>query len=142
MKRIYCRRRDSGFTLIELLVVVIILGLLASLVAPKFFGKLGTSKQHIAKAQIENFGAALDEFRLDNGRYPTTAEGLEALLKAPDGLEKWAGPYLPKAVPKDPWGHEYVYRSPGEHGDYDLLSYGQDGEPGGEGENKDIVSWE
>ncbi len=136
------RRRESGFTLIELLVVVIILGLLASLVAPKFFGKLGASKQKIAKAQIENFGAALDEFRLDNGRYPTTAEGLAALREAPDGMEKWAGPYLPKAIPKDPWGHEYVYRSPGEHGDYDLESYGQDGEPGGEGENTDIVSWE
>ncbi len=136
------RRRQSGFTLIELLVVVIILGLLASLVAPKFFGKLGASKQKIAKAQIENFGAALDEFRLDNGRYPTTAEGLAALREAPDGMEKWAGPYLPKAIPKDPWGHEYVYRSPGEHGDYDLISYGQDGEPGGEGENADIVSWE
>lgn len=136
------RRRESGFTLIELLVVVIILGLLASLVAPKFFGKLGASKQKIAKAQIENFGAALDEFRLDNGRYPTTAEGLAALREAPDGMEKWAGPYLPKPIPKDPWGHEYVYRSPGEHGDYDLVSYGQDGEPGGEGENTDIVSWE
>ncbi|MBW2080615.1 MAG: type II secretion system major pseudopilin GspG, partial [Deltaproteobacteria bacterium] len=107
--------RDSGFTLIELLVVVIIIGLLASLVAPKFFGKLGGSKQKITKAQIELFGAALDEFRLDNGRYPNAEEGLLALRDKPEGLENWAGPYLPKAVPKDAWRHEYVYSSPGEH---------------------------
>ena len=134
--------RDSGFTLIELLVVVIIIGLLASLVAPKFFGKLGMSKQKTAKAQIELFGAALDEFRLDNGRYPNAEEGLSALRDKPEGLENWAGPYLPKAIPKDTWGHEYVYSSPGEHYDYDLISYGRDGEPGGEDEDSDIVSWE
>lgn len=134
--------RDSGFTLIELLVVVIIIGLLASLVAPKFFGKLGTSRQKTAKAQIELFGAALDEFRLDNGRYPDTEEGLAALIDKPEGLENWAGPYLPKAIPKDPWGHEYVYSSPGEHYDYDLISYGRDGEEGGEDEDSDIVSWQ
>jgi len=134
--------RDSGFTLIELLVVVIIIGLLASLVAPKFFGKLGASRQKTAKAQIELFGAALDEFRLDNGRYPDTEEGLSALRDKPEDLENWSGPYLPKAIPKDPWGHEYVYRSPGEHYDYDLISYGRDGEQGGEGEDSDIVSWE
>ena len=138
------RRRiksEEGFTLIELLVVVIIIGLLAGLVAPKFFGKLSKSRINTAKAQIELFGAALDEFRLDNGRYPTTEEGLEALRKKPEGLENWAGPYLPKEIPKDPWGHDYVYRSPGEHGDYDLMSYGRDGQPGGEGEDADIVSW-
>jgi len=134
--------RDSGFTLIELLVVVIIIGLLASLVAPKFFGKLGTSRQKTAKAQIELFGAALDEFRLDNSRYPSTEEGLLALREKPEGLENWAGPYLPKAIPRDPWGHEYVYSSPGEHYDYDLISYGRDGEAGGEGEDSDILSWE
>lgn len=134
--------RDSGFTLIELLVVVIIIGLLASLVAPKFFGKLGTSRQKTAKAQIELFGAALDEFRLDNGRYPDTEEGLSALRDKPEGLENWAGPYLPKAIPKDPWGHEYVYTSPGEHYDYDIICYGRDGEEGGEDEDSDIVSWE
>ena len=132
---------ESGFTLIELLVVVIIIGLLASLVAPKFFGKLGTSRQKTAKAQIELLGQALDEFRLDNGRYPTTDEGLEALRKKPEGLPNWAGPYLPKPVPKDPWGRDYVYRSPGEHGDYDLYSYGRDGQEGGEGEDADVVSW-
>jgi general secretion pathway protein G len=134
--------RDSGFTLIELLVVVIIIGLLASLVAPKFFGKLGMSRQKTAKAQIELFGAALDEFRLDNGRYPDAEEGLLALRDKPDGLENWSGPYLPKAIPKDPWGHDYVYSFPGEHYDYDLVCYGRDGEPGGEDEDSDIVSWE
>ena len=132
---------QKGFTLIELLVVVIIIGLLASLVAPKFFGKLAQSRIKTAKAQIELFGAALDEFRLDNGRYPTTEEGLQALRTRPEGLENWAGPYLPKEIPKDPWGHDYVYKSPGEHGDYDLLSYGRDGQPGGEGEDADVVSW-
>ena len=132
----------SGFTLIELLVVVIILGMLAALVAPKFFGKLGTSKQKTAKAQIHLFETALDEFRLDNGRYPTTEEGLEALRKKPEGLPNWAGPYLPKPIPKDPWGRPYVYKSPGEHGEYDLYSLGRDGQEGGEGEDKDIVSWE
>jgi len=135
-------RDDKGFTLIELLVVVIIIGLLASLVAPKFFGKLGASRQKTAKAQIALLGNALDEFRLDNGRYPTTEEGLEALRTKPEGLNNWAGPYLPKPVPKDPWGHDYVYRCPGEHGDYDLFSYGRDGQEGGEGEDADIVSWE
>ncbi|MFO8239686.1 MAG: type II secretion system major pseudopilin GspG [Dissulfuribacterales bacterium] len=133
---------DLGFTLIELLVVVIIIGLLASLVAPKFFGKLAMSKQKTAKAQIELIGAALDEFRLDNGRYPTTEQGLSALREKPEDLENWAGPYMPKAIPKDPWGHEYVYTAPGEHYDYDLVSYGRDGEPGGEDEDADIVSWE
>lgn len=133
---------DWGFTLIELLVVVIIIGLLASLVAPKFFGKLAMSKQKTAKAQIELIGAALDGFRLDNGRYPTTEQGLSALREKPEDLENWAGPYMPKAIPKDPWGHEYVYTAPGEHYDYDLVSYGRDGEPGGEDEDADIVSWE
>lgn len=136
------KARQSGFTLIELLVVVIIIGLLASLVAPKFFGKVGVSKQNTAKAQIELFGSALDEFRLDTGRYPTMEEGLNALRVKPEGLEKWAGPYLPKAIPRDPWGNEYVYTSPGEHNPYDLQSYGRDGEPGGEGEDSDVVSWE
>ena len=104
-KKIPCRicYDRNGFTLIELLVVVITIGLLAGLVAPKFFGKLGTSRLKTAKAQIELFGSALDEFRLDNGRHPTTEEGLEALRKNPAGLKNWAGPYLPKAIPKDPW---------------------------------------
>lgn len=136
------RRKEAGFTLMELLVVMVIIGLLASLVAPKFFGKLSSSKQKTAKAQIELFGAALDEFRLDNGRYPTTEEGLAALREKPQGLDKWKGPYLPKPVPKDPWSKDYVYKAPGEHGEYDLASYGLDGQPGGTDENADVVSWE
>jgi len=132
---------DKGFSLIELLVVMIIIGLLAALVGPRIFGKVGRARQNAAKAQIEMFGQALELFRLDVGRYPTTAEGLQALRTNPGGLENWDGPYLKKDVPLDPWGHEYVYRSPGEHGDYDILSYGADGVEGGEGEAADIVSW-
>ncbi|MBW1949916.1 MAG: type II secretion system major pseudopilin GspG [Deltaproteobacteria bacterium] len=132
----------QAFTLIELLVVLIILGLLATLVAPKFFGKIDKAKVKTAKTQIELLGSALDDFRLDNGRYPTTDEGLEALRKRPGDLPNWDGPYLPKPVPLDPWGRPYQYCGPGEHGDYDLFSYGKDGVEGGEGYDKDIVSWE
>lgn len=131
----------SGFTLIELIVVIIIIGLLAALVAPRMFGKVEKSKQKATQAQIELFGAALDSFRLDVGRYPTTSEGLDALRTKPGGLEKWDGPYLKKEIPLDPWNHKYIYNIPGAHGDYDLISYGADGMPGGEGENQDIVSW-
>lgn len=135
------RRFDRGFTLIELLIVMIILGLLAALVAPKMFQKVGSSKQKAAKAQIAMLGTALDAFRLDVGRYPNAEEGLDALRKNP-GLDNWDGPYLPKDIPPDPWGKQYVYRYPGEHGDYDLYSMGADGQDGGEGENADVVSWE
>jgi general secretion pathway protein G len=132
----------GGFTLIELMVVMIILGLLAALVAPKMFGRVGQAKQKAAAAQIELFGTALDSFRLDVGRYPTTSEGLEALIVRPSGVESWNGPYLKKQeIPLDPWGHPYHYESPGSHGDYDLYSYGRDGVEGGEGEDADIVSW-
>ncbi|HDD45332.1 MAG TPA: type II secretion system protein GspG [Candidatus Desulfofervidus auxilii] len=133
--------KKEGFTLIELLIVMIILGLLAALVGPTLFKKVEKSKQQAAKTQIELFGAALDAFRLDVGRYPTTEEGLEALVTNP-GIEKWDGPYLKKKIPLDPWGHPYVYKCPGEHGEYDLYSLGADGQIGGEGKNKDIVSWE
>lgn len=133
--------RQSGFTLIELIVVIIIIGLLAAIVAPRMFGKVEKSRQKATQAQIELFGAALDSFRLDVGRYPTTAEGLESLQKRPSGIEKWDGPYLKKEIPLDPWAHRYVYTAPGSHGDYDIVSYGADGAPGGEGENQDIVSW-
>jgi general secretion pathway protein G len=134
--------RRSGFTLIELLVVIIIIGLLAALVGPKLFGRVGKGKQAAAQAQIELFGAALDNFRLDVGRYPTSDEGLRALLVNPGAIENWDGSYLKKEeIPLDPWGHPYVYKSPGEHGDYDILSYGGDGVAGGEGENQDLVSW-
>lgn len=134
-------RDEKGLTLIELMVVIVILGLLAALVAPKMFGRIGESKQKAAKAQIELFGTALDSFRLDVGKYPATSEGLQALRVKPSGLENWNGPYLPKEIPLDPWGHAYNYRSPGEHGDYDLYSFGADNATGGEGENQDIVSW-
>lgn len=139
------KNNRKGFTLIELLVVMIILGLLAALVAPKFFNKVSDSKIKTAKTQIELFGGALDSFYLDIGRYPNTSEGLGALLERPSNIEdtKWKGPYLPKKVlPKDPWGNDYVYKSPGENGKYDLVSYGADGTQGGDGEGKDIVSWE
>ncbi len=137
-----CGRRDSrGFTLIELLVVVFILGLLAALVGPRFFGKVGQSKQAATRVQIELLGSALDQFKLDTGRYPTSQEGLQALQVNPGNLAGWEGPYLKKDVPADPWGQPYQYKSPGEHGDYDLSSYGSDGSPGGEGEASDIMSW-
>lgn len=136
------KRSENGFTLIELLVVIIILGLLSALVAPKFFGKVDKAKQKTAKTQIELFGSALDEFRLDVGRYPTTEEGLNALREKPGNVTNWEGPYLPKAIPLDPWGFPYQYKSPGEHGAYDLFSYGADGAIGGEGNDKDIVNWE
>lgn len=130
-----------GFTLIEIIVVVIIIGLLAALVAPRFLGKVEQSRLKAAQAQIELFGLALDHFRLDTGRYPTTSEGLKALRNRPAGVEKWEGPYLKKEIPQDPWRHDYIYVSPGTHGDYDIFSYGADGVPGGEGNKQDIVSW-
>lgn len=132
---------DQGFTLIEIMIVMIIIGLLAALVAPKFFGRLSSAKLSSAKAQIELFGTALDAFRLDTGRYPTTEEGLKALREKPSGVENWHGPYLPKEIPLDPWKRPYIYKCPGDHGEYDLISYGLDGVEGGEGENQDVVSW-
>ena len=136
-------RNQRGFTLVELLVVIIILGLLAGLVGPRLFGRVGQSKQAAARAQVELLGAGLDQYRLDVGAYPTTAQGLEALVKNP-GVTNWGGPYLKKAgIPKDPWGNAYHYKSPGDGGrDYDIVTYGADGAPGGEGENADITSWE
>lgn len=134
-------RDRKGFTLVELLVVMVIIGLLAALVGPRLFPKLGKGKQSAAKAQIELLGQALDQFRLDTGRYPTTQEGLNALVANP-GIERWEGPYLKKALPLDPWGRPYIYQSPGTHGEYDIFSYGRDGSPGGEGEDKDVTSWD
>jgi general secretion pathway protein G len=135
------RRDERGFTLIELLVVVIILGLLAALVGPRFFGRVGQSKQAAARVQIELLGAALDQFKLDTGRYPTSQEGLQALQANPGNLNGWEGPYLKKDVPRDPWGNPYQYKAPGDHGEYDLWSLGSDNSPGGEGEAGDITSW-
>jgi general secretion pathway protein G len=130
-----------GFTLIELLVVITVIVLLAALVGPRLFPKLGKGKQAAAKAQIELLGQALDQFRIDVGRYPTSQEGLGALTSNP-GVGNWDGPYLKKSLPVDPWGRPYLYMCPGTHGDYDLLSYGRDGSSGGEGEDRDILSWE
>lgn len=134
-------RSRKGFTLIELLVVMVILGMLAALVGPQIFGKVGKGKQSAAKTQIEMLGQALDSYRLDVGRYPTTSEGLNALVTNP-GAQGWDGSYLKKGVPNDPWQKPYQYQSPGAHGDYDLFSLGADGAAGGEGENKDVNSWE
>jgi general secretion pathway protein G len=135
------RPRERGFTFFEILVVVTIIGLLAALVGPRLWSKITGGKQAAAKMQIEMFGTALDAFRLDTGRYPTTEEGLKALREKPSGVENWSGPYLPKEIPVDPWKNAYLYKSPGEHGDYDLVSYGADKVEGGDGENLDILSW-
>ena len=131
-------RSGGGFTLLELLVVIVILGLLAAYVAPRYFSQISKSEAAVARAQIEAFEKALDQFRVDLGRYPSTQEGLGALVTRPADAAKWAGPYLKKTVPNDPWGRPYVYRSPGSKGDFDLLSLGKDGAPGGVGENADI----
>ena len=130
-------KNEQGFTLIEMLIVIIILGLLASLVAPKLFTKVDKARIQTAKAQIELLSAAIDTYRLDMGKFPSS---LEELRRSDD--PKWEGPYLPKEVPPDPWNNPYVYKYPGEHGSYDIISYGADGKPGGEGNDKDIVSWE
>jgi general secretion pathway protein G len=139
---IFTNRSRRGFTLLELLVVMVIIGLLASYVGPKYFGQIGKSEIKTAQAQIDSFGKALDQYRLDTGHYPATDAGLNALVARPANEPKWSGPYLAKAVPADPWGHPYQYKSPGEHGDYDLLSLGKDGQPGGAGEAADITSWQ
>lgn len=131
-------RIPRGFTLLELLVVIVIIGLLAAYVGPKYFSQLSKSEVTVAKAQIEAFEKALDTFRLDVGRYPTTEEGLTALLTKPASSAKWNGPYLKKEIPQDPWGHAYIYRSPGSKGDFEITSYGKDGQPGGSGDNADI----
>lgn len=135
------RRRTGGFTLLELLVVMVIIGLLAGIVAPQYFAQIGKSNSKVARAQIESFGQALDQYRLDVGQYPTTEQGLLALRTAPQQVPRWQGPYLKRDIPEDPWGRAYVYRRPGQHGEYDLVSLGADGQPGGDGENADVVSW-
>ena len=133
-------QRNAGFTLLELLVVVVIIGLLAGLVAPRYFGQVGKSEVNVAKAQLDALEKALDQYRLDTGHYPSTEVGLDALINRPADEPKWNGPYLRKSVPLDPWGKPYMYRVPGQKGDFDVLSYGKDGQPGGTGENADILN--
>jgi general secretion pathway protein G len=138
MKHVYGRR---GFTLLELLVVMVIIGLLASYVAPRYFSQIGKSEAGVAKAQLDAFDKALSQYRLDMGRYPSTEQGLAALVKRPTNEPRWNGPYLAKDIPPDPWGRPYAYRSPGEHGEYDLFTLGRDGQPGGSGDAADVTSW-
>jgi general secretion pathway protein G len=134
---------QAGFTLIEMMVVMVIIGLLMALVGPRFIRQEEKAKVKAARAQIELLGTALDTFRLDVGRYPSSQEGLAALRQRPFGVDRWDGPYLKKDVPKDPWDRQYYYRSPGDNGrPYDLVSYGADGGPGGEGDARDLSSWE
>lgn len=135
------KRLQTGFTLLELLVVMVIIGLLVGYVGPKYFAQIGKAESKAAKAQIDALGKALDQYRLDTGHYPTTEQALNALVTKPANENRWEGPYLTKTVPADPWGRPYLYKSPGEHGDYDLLSLGKDGQPGGSGEAGDVVNW-
>ena len=140
-----CRRarhRQAGFTLIELLVVLVILGLLAALAGPRVIGYLGGARSDTAELQVKNFKSALDLYRLDTGSYPTTQQGLGALVRSPGNAPGWKGPYVDAPdVPLDPWGNPYVYKAPGEHGAYDLFSLGSDKAPGGNGEAADVTSW-
>lgn len=133
--------RHAGFTLLELLVVLVIIGLLVGYVGPRYFSQVGKSEIKATRAQIRALEDSLDQYRLDIGRYPSGEQGLTALNNAPPGEARWQGPYLKKAVPKDPWGNPYQYRYPGEHGEIDLFSYGKDGQPGGAGEAADIANW-
>ncbi|MFP4226771.1 MAG: type II secretion system major pseudopilin GspG [Desulfobacterales bacterium] len=140
-------KKQAGFTLIELMVVIVILSILAVYVAPKLVGREEQAKQVKARVDIQALETALKLYKLDNGRYPTTEQGLEALVEPPDTgkvPENWReGGYIEKGkIASDPWGNDYIYLSPGSHGDYDIISYGADGEPGGQGDNKDIKSWE
>jgi len=135
MKR--CKKKEMGFSLIELLIVMVIMGLLAALVGPRMFGKVGKSKQNAARSQMALFETALDTYRLDVGKYPSTEQGLKALRTKPSDEEKWDGPYLPKSVPKDPWGHPYTYRRM-DSDEVEMISLGGNGTEGGEGEDKDI----
>ena len=138
------RRAPRGFTLLEslvVMVVMVIIGLLAGYVGPKLFAQIGKSETKVTRAQVDALQKSLDQYRIDIGRYPATEAGLAALVLKPADEPRWPGPYLAKAVPADPWGRPYAYTSPGQHGDFDLVSYGHDGQPGGDGDNADITSW-
>lgn len=137
----YTNSKNQGFTLLELLVVMVIIGLLAGYVGPKYFEQIGKSETKTARAQIDSLGKALDQYRIDVGQYPNTEQGLSALNKNPANDGKWAGPYLKKNVPMDPWNKPYLYKSPGEHGEFDLYTLGKDGQLGGVKESEDVVSW-
>jgi len=134
-------KSDAGITLIELLVVMVIIALFATIVGTRVGRSVDKAKHVAAKSQISEYESALDQFKLDVGRYPSNEEGLQALRLRPGNVANWDGPYLKKDLAGDPWGHPYVYRFPGTHGDFDLLSYGADGQEGGDGDNADIVSW-
>ena len=133
--------RAPGFTLLELLVVMVIIGLLASYIGPKYFSQIGKSEVKTAKAQMDGLEKALEQYRIDVGRFPSTEQGLAALFTKPNNEAKWQGPYLKKTAPPDPWGQAYQYKSPGEHGEFDLMSFGKDGRAGGTGEDADITNW-
>ena len=141
-RRRSARRGEEGFTLVEMLVVITIIGLIMALVGPRVLNYLAESKVKAARIQVESFASSLDLFYLDNGRYPTTSEGLAELAQRPGSAEAWNGPYLRSGIiPNDPWGHAYIYRSPSEHGAYEIISYGSDGQQGGTGTAADIESW-
>ena len=136
------KRGEGGVTLIEMLVVVTIIGLFVALVGPRLWSNVDKAKITAARAQIQDFMGALGTYKLDNGNFPTTEQGLAALRVKPADAAEWNGPYIPQEIPKDPWGHDYVYKFPGDHGDEpDIISYGADGQPGGDGINADVVSW-
>ena len=137
-RRCRAHAADRGFTLLELLVVIAIIGLLAAYVGPKYFSQIGKSEQSVAKAQVDAFARAVGTYRLDVGSFPTTEDGLAALTARPSSGAKWNGPYLERAVPNDPWGRPYIYRSPGQAGDFEIHSLGKDGRPGGTGDDADI----
>ena len=141
VKRRTLIRRVGGFTLLELLVVMVIIGLLAAYVGPKYFAQIGKSEIKMAQSQIDALEKALHQFRLDVGSYPSTEQGLAALVTSPNNMQRWQGPYLSKTPPPDPWGRPYIYKYPGEHTDFDLFSHGKDGQSGGEGEMADITNW-